>query len=130
MNTLVAVTPGTALPGDAALLLSAFRSVAAVLRLTLPEQAALLGVSRATVAGWKSLPGQDPDKLDRMALVVDIYGLASEAFPGERGGEGWLRRPNTAPLFAGEAPLDCMLAGRFETLFRIHDHLLALARVW
>jgi len=117
-------------PSEGALLLSAFRKVASALGLTLPEQAALLGVSRATVAGWKEAPGHDPDKLDRMALFVGIYGLAGEAFPGERGGEGWLRRPNRAELFGGRAPLELLLLGRFESLFRTYDHLQALARVW
>lgn len=117
-------------PGDGELLLSAFRKVAARLELTLPEQAALLGVSRATIAGWKGAPGPDPDKLDRMALAVAIYGLAGEAFPGERGAEGWLRRPNQAAPFLGEAPLDLLLKGRFESLLRTHDHLQALVRVW
>lgn len=117
-------------PDDGALLLSAFRKVAAALGLTLPEQAAILGVSRATVAGWKDVPGNDADKLDRMALFVGIFGLAGTAFPGERGAEGWLRRPNTAALFAGEAPLDLVLKGKFEALFRTYDHLKGLARVW
>lgn len=115
---------------DGDLLLSAFRKVAAALGLTLPEQAAILGVSRATVGGWKATPGSDPDKLDRMALFVGIYGLAGQAFPGERGAGGWLRRPNTAALFAGKPPLDLLLAGRFESLIRTYDHLQTLARVW
>ena len=115
---------------DGDLLLSAFRKVAAALGLTLPEQAAILGVSRATVAGWKTSPGADPDKLDRMALFVGIFGLAGQAFPGERGAEGWLRRPNTAPPFAGKAPLELLLAGRFESLLRTYDHLQACVRIW
>lgn len=89
---------------DGDLLWSAFRKVAGALGLTLPEQAAILGVSRATVGGWKTSPGADPDKLDRMAFFVGIYGLAGQAFPGERGAEGWLRRPNDAALFGGAAP--------------------------
>jgi len=116
--------------GDDALLLAAFRKVAGSLGLTLPEQASILGVSRATVAGWKTTPGPDPDKLDRMALFVAIYGLAGQAFPGERGAEGWLRRPNTAALFAGVPPLDLLLKGRFESLLRAYDHLQVLVRVW
>lgn len=115
---------------DGVLLWSAFRKVAAALDLTLPEQAALLGVSRATVAGWKTTPGNDPDKLDRMALIVGIYGLAAQAFPGERGGEGWLRRPNTAPMFSGGSPLALLLEGRVASLLRTFDHLQALVRVW
>jgi uncharacterized protein (DUF2384 family) len=120
----------TTQPLDGALLLSAFRKVAGALGLTLPEQAAVLGVSRATVGGWKVTPGSDPDKLDRMALFVGVFGLAGQAFPGERGAEGWLRRPNTAGLFAGKPPLELLLKGRFESLLRTYDHLQAGVRVW
>ena len=115
---------------EGALLWSAFRKVADALGLTLQERAAILGVSRATVAGWRTVPGSDPDKLDRMALLVGIYGLAGQAFPGERGAEGWLRRHNTAALFGGGSPLEFLLTGRFEALFRTYDHLQALVRVW
>lgn len=115
---------------EGALLLAAFRKVAGALGLGLVDQAALLGVSRATVAGWKSAPGPDPDKLDRMALFVGIFDLAAQAFPGERGAEGWLRRANTAALFGGDPPLTHLLTGRFEALLRTYDHLQSLARVW
>jgi uncharacterized protein (DUF2384 family) len=117
-------------PQDGVLLLSAFRKVAEALGLTLPDQAAILGVSRATIAGWKTAPGPDPDKLDRMALFIGIYGLAGQAFPGERGAEGWLNRPNTAGLFGGGTPLGLVLKGRFESLLRTYDHLQALVRLW
>jgi uncharacterized protein (DUF2384 family) len=117
-------------PLDGALLLSAFRKVAGALDLTLLEQAAILGVSRATVGGWKATPGNDPDKLDRMALFVGVFGLAGQAFPGERGAEGWLRRPNTAGIFEGQSPIELLLKGRFESLLRTHDHLQAGVRVW
>ncbi len=113
-----------------ALLLSSFRKVAQALRLTLPEQAALLGVSRATVAAWRVAPGNDNDKLDRMALFIGIYNLTKQAFPGECDAECWLRRPNTAALFDGDSPLELLLKGRFESLFRTYNHLQALVRVW
>lgn len=117
-------------PPDGALLLSAFRKVAEALGLKLPEQAAILGVSRATIAGWQTTPGQDPDKLDRMALFIAIYGLAGQAFPGERGAEGWLRRPNRAKPFEGRPPMDLILEGRFESLIRTYDQLKTLVRLW
>jgi hypothetical protein len=115
---------------DGALLLSAFRKVAGLLRLTLPEQAAILGVSRAALGGWKTTPGPDPDKLDRMALFIGILGLASQAFPGERGAEGWLRGTNLDPVFKGKSPLDLILEGKFESLIRTYDYLQAAVRVW
>jgi uncharacterized protein (DUF2384 family) len=115
---------------DGALLLSAFRKVASTLGLTLREQATVLGVSRATVAGWKVAPGSDPDNRDRMALFVGIFALAGQAFPDERGAEGWLRRRNTAALFGGMPPLDLIIQGRFESLLRTHDHLQACLRIW
>ena len=117
-------------PSEGALILSAFRKVATALGLTLQQQATILGVSRATASSWKTSPGNDTDKLDRMALFIGIYDLACQAFPGERGGEGWLHRSNTAPIFGGEAPLALILQGRFESLYRTHDHLQALVRIW
>jgi uncharacterized protein (DUF2384 family) len=119
-----------AVMSDQALVLSAFRKAAGALGLTLPDQATLLGVSRATLGGWKTTPGNDPDKLDRMALFVAIFGLAGQAFPGERGAEGWLKRANTASLFGGKAPLDFLLCGRFEGILRTYDYLQAAVRVW
>jgi uncharacterized protein (DUF2384 family) len=130
MSHATPAKPGIDEKADAALLLSAFRKVAGTLRLTLPEQAAILGVSRATLGGWKASPGPDPDKLDRMALFVTILGLASQAFPGERGAEGWLKGINADPVFQGKAPLDLLLEGRFESLIRTCDYLQAAVRVW
>lgn len=115
---------------DEALLLSAFRKVAAVLTLSIPDQAALLGISPSTLKTWKTIPGRDPDKLDRMALFVVSFDLAGQAFPGERGAEGWFRRPNTESIFDGKAPLDLLLQGRFEALLRTYDYLQACVRVW
>ena len=126
-----AVDPKTAeTQHDQELLLSAFRKVAGALRLTLLEQAAILGVSKNTIGGWKVTPGNDPDKLDRMALFLGIFDLAGQAFPGERGAEGWLRRANTAVLFDGKAPLELLLGGRFESLLRAYDYLQAAVRLW
>lgn len=113
-----------------ALLFSAFRKAAVALGLSVPDQAAILGLSPAALAGWKAAPSNDPDKLDRMALFVSIYGLAGQAFPGERGAMGWLQRANTASIFGGESPLKFMLVGRFENLLRTSDHLQVLVRVW
>ncbi len=115
---------------DEALLLSAFRKVAAALAIPIPEQAAILGVSPSTLKSWKTIPGRDPDKLDRMALFIGSFDLAGQAFPGERGAEGWFRRPNTEPIFDGKAPLDLLLQGRFEALLRTYDYLQACVRVW
>ena len=115
---------------DGTLLLSAFRKVAQALALSLDQQAAILGVSRARLARWKSAPGPDPDKLDRMALFVGIYQHAGESFPGERGAEGWLRRPNAAEPFGGGSPLELLVKGRFESLFRTYDQLRAQVRIW
>ena len=115
---------------DEALLLSAFRKVAAALTLSIPDQATLLGISPSTLKTWKTIPGRDPDKLDRMALFIGSFDLAGQAFPGERGAEGWFRRTNTEPIFDGKAPLDLLLQGRFEALMRTYDYLQACVRVW
>jgi uncharacterized protein (DUF2384 family) len=115
---------------DEALLLAAFRKVAAALTLSIPDQAAILGIGPSTLKTWKTIPGRDPDKLDRMALFIGSFDLAGQAFPGERGAESWFRRPNAEPIFDGKAPLDLLLQGRFEALLRTYDYLQACVRVW
>ena len=111
---------------EGALLLSAFRKAADVLGLTRLEQVAILGVSVCTIKNWKMVPEAGPDELDWMAMFVGIFGLAGQAFPGERGAEGWLRRQNLAPMFGGEAPLDLILAGRLEALRQTGSRLRLL----
>lgn len=95
---------------DDELALSAFRKVAGVLGLTPEEQAALGGLDH------------DLD-LNRLALFVGIYDLAVQV-----GGEGWLRRPNTAATFGGQAPLDLLLQGGSPQL--VYDYLQAAHRTW
>lgn len=112
------------------LLFSAFRKVAEALDLSLPDQAAILGVPPAVVAGWRISPSCEPEKTDRMALFVWIYGLDGRAFPGDRGAMGWLQRGNTAAIFGGASPLNFLLIGRFENLQQTYDHLHVLNGDW
>ena len=113
------------------LLISAYLKVASTLGLTLSNQAAILGVSQRTVGRWKTSPPVNaPDKLDRMAVFMELYGLARQACPGKRGAVEWLRRPNTSPMFHGRAPLDLILDGRLESLTRVRDHLTSCVRIW
>lgn len=112
------------------LLFSAFRKVTKALDLSLPDQASILGVPPAVVAGSRITPSSDPEKMDRMALFVGIYGLAGRAFPGDRGAIGWLQRGNTAAIFGGASPLNFLLIGRFENLQQTYDHLNVLNGDW
>jgi hypothetical protein len=100
---------------DGMLVLAAFRKAASTLGLTDPQQTAVLGVPPAT-----SGPVQD-----RMALLVNLVGLAEQAFPG--GGVAWFRRPNQAALFGGGTPLDWILQG--EDLAQVQEHLQAAVRI-
>jgi len=97
------------------LLLSAFAKAASLVGLTLEEQSAVLG--------------RDTDQIDRMAHFVGIVGLAAQAFPGEHGAEGWLRRPNTNDLFRGKSPLAFILEND-QNLSQTFGHLRAVVRVW
>jgi uncharacterized protein (DUF2384 family) len=115
---------------DALLVLSAFRKVAKAVGLPIAAQADLLGVSRSKFSTLARSPEADADKLDKMVLFVEIYELAAQGFPGQQGASGWLRRPNLAPIFGGEAPLKTLLEGRFVGLLRTRDHLQWLVRVW
>jgi hypothetical protein len=42
----------------------------------------------------------------------------------------WLRAPNRAPVFAGQPPLELLLAGRFEGIFTTLTYLRGAYGGW
>jgi hypothetical protein len=59
------------------------------------------------------------------ALLLVLYHWAGKAWPGD--GVGWLRRPNTAPFFGGQTPIQKVLQGEVRAVI---DHLKACYWVW
>ncbi len=67
----------------------------------------------------KEVRGLSKDQLDRLSYLVGIYEAIRVLFPhSKESRDAWVSRANTAPLFAGRAPLDVMrssMVGLYQT---------------
>lgn len=106
--------------------LNAFFNIAARWGLTAEQERRLLGSpGRSTFFRWKRdragvLPG---DVLERISYLLGIYKDLHILFPDVAQADGWVRRPNTAPLFGGSSALERMLAGRVADLYVVRAWL-------
>ncbi len=113
--------------------LRTFFRIAELWDLSVDEQMTLLGVTvRSTYFKWKKegdavLP---KDTLERISYVVGIYKALRTLLPDERAADEWVRRANTAPLFAGKSALDRMLSGQVADLFVVRQYLDAQRGGW
>ena len=103
------VDPGT--PQAAAAGLRTFFRLAEAWQLGVAEQTTLLGVARTTLYQWKQgkVGPLDRHQLERLSHLFGIYSSLHILFPVAGRADGWIRKPNTAPLFAGpkaSAPRD------------------------
>ena len=122
-------------PAPAAVDLISARAAGAALRtffrlaeawdLTGAEQATLLGVARATLYQWKQgkVGPLDRHVLERLSHLFGIYAALHILFPVAARADEWIRKPNTAPLFAGKSALDRMLGGQVADLFVVRQYL-------
>lgn len=87
---------------------------------------ALLGdVSNGQFYEWKKRPDRTlgADTLTRVSYVVGIF-KALHVLHGEALADGWVRLPNTNPIFGGEAPLAYLRRGgipAMQTVRRLLD---------
>jgi hypothetical protein len=88
----------------------------------------LLGVSQPTVQRWKADPAaaeraNSRDLLERLSYLLGIYKALQILLPDPQVADGWVRRPNTAPLFNGAAPIERLLAGNVADLYEVRRWL-------
>jgi hypothetical protein len=101
--------------------------------LSVEEQMKLLGLTnRATLYNWRkdkevSLP---KDTLERISYIFGIFKALQILLPDEKAADAWVKRPNTAPLFAGKSALDRMLAGQVADLYVVRQYLDAQRGGW
>ena len=125
------VAPG---PADLARLapagLRAFVWIAGLWGLSVDEQLILLGAPpRSTYFAWRKTPERanlPRDTLERISYILGIYKSLQILFPEASAADGWVRRPNTAPPFAGRPALDRMLAGNVSDLAAVRRYLDAV----
>jgi hypothetical protein len=113
--------------------LRTFFRISEAWRLSVEEQMTLLGqTSRSTYFKWKK-EGTDRlsrDTLERLSYVFGIYKGLQILLPTSEAADGWVRRPNDAPLFGGRSALDRMLSGNVADLFVVRQYIDAQRGGW
>lgn len=106
--------------------LRAFFRIAKAWDLNTDQERALLGnPGRSTFFRWKrDQAGALPhDVLERISYLLGIYKALHILFPDGAQADGWVRRPNSAPLFGGTSALARMLGGQVADLFVVREYL-------
>jgi len=97
------------------------------------EQLVLLGQpGRSTYFKWKkegatALPH---DTLERLSYLLGIYKALQILFADPERADGWLRRPNSDPVFGGGPALGRMLSGQVSDLYVVRQYLDAQLGGW
>jgi hypothetical protein len=94
-------------------------------QLSVAEQTTLLGVARTTLYQWKQgkVAPLDRHLLERLSHLFGIYSALQILFPASGRADEWIRKANSAPLFAGRSALDRMLGGQVADLFVVRQYL-------
>jgi Antitoxin Xre-like helix-turn-helix domain/Antitoxin Xre/MbcA/ParS C-terminal toxin-binding domain len=105
--------------------LRTFFRLAEAWQLGIAEQTTLLGVARTTLYQWKQVKvgPLDRHQLERLSHLFGIYSALHILFPVAARADEWIRKPNSAPLFAGQSALDRMLGGQVADLFVVRQYL-------
>lgn len=93
----------------------------------------LLGATRATYYRWRTHPEQarlTKDILERLSYIFGIYKDLGILLPNKGAANTWVSRPNEAPLFNGQPPLQRLQAGQVGDLFVVHQFLDAQRGGW
>lgn len=90
------------------------------------ERYRILGLRKSTYYRYRSSPKQAalaPDTLERISYVLGIYKALQILLPRREAADAWVKRPNQAPLFAGEPPLSVLLRGKVLNLYAVRRYL-------
>lgn len=107
--------------------LRTFLRIADAWNLSKEARRTLLGEpGRSTFYRWVGDPDAaalSRDTLERISYVFGIYKALHLLFPDPKQADGWVHRPNAAPLFNGQPAIDRMLAGSVADLFQVRRYL-------
>jgi hypothetical protein len=114
--------------------LRAFFNIARDWKLSVDEQLILLGSpGRSTMFKWRGAPGTarvPRDTLERLSYIVGIYKSLQILLPLHEAADGWVRKPNAAPLANGGSALERMLGGNVSDLVAVRQYLDAVRGGW
>ena len=102
--------------------LRTFFNVARAWQLTVEEARGLLGWPAPST--FHKYKGGDHgtlsyDTLTRLSLVLGIYKSLQILYPEAPLADGWVKMPNTNPLFAGRPPLTLMIDAGLDGIARV-----------
>ncbi len=106
--------------------LRTFFRIVADWQLSAQDTRVLLGSPpESTFYKWKSgQVGQiGRDVLERVSYVLGIYKALQILLPNPASADGWIKRPNTAPVFGGRSALDLMRSGNVADLYLVRQYL-------
>ncbi len=107
--------------------LRAFARIAKLWQLSVEEQRTLLGQPpRSSFFAWRRHPEKavlPRDTLERLSNILGIYKSLQILFPDPAVADAWIRKPNSAPPFGGQAALTRMLAGNVSDLYLVRRYL-------
>ncbi|QDP18535.1 MbcA/ParS/Xre antitoxin family protein [Sphingomonas xanthus] len=106
--------------------LRGFFNIAKQWELSEVEQMAILGLkSRSTLQSWKAgnVSKISRDTLERISYVFGIFKAINILLPIPARANGWMRKPNKAPLFNGQSALDRMTSGNVSDLYVVRQYL-------
>ncbi len=106
--------------------LTAFFNITDRWGLSAEDERTLLGSPpRSTFFKWKSERSAklSPDTVERISYVMGIYKALRILLPTQESAHAWVKKPNSAPPFAGKSALERMLAGRVVDLADVRRYL-------
>lgn len=113
-------------PETSAVALRLFFNIARDWELTEREQLAILGLTaRSTLQSWKAgaVSRIGRDAMERISYVLGIYKALHILLPVRSQADGWIRRPNTHPLFGGQPAIARMTSGQVGDLYVVRQYL-------
>ncbi len=90
------------------------------------EQMTLLGLKeRSTLTRWRMRPPKKfrRDQLERLSHLLGIYRSLHVLLPDPHAADGWIQRPNSAPLFGGRRAFDVMANAGIPGLLLVRQYL-------
>lgn len=106
--------------------LQAFFNICGKWELTSDQARILLGrPARSTYYRWKRdrTGALTNDVLERISYILGIYKALHILFAAPAQADGWIRRANAAPLFAGSSALDRLMGGQVADLYVVRQYL-------
>lgn len=107
--------------------LQAFFNITSRWDLSAAQQRILLGgPAESTFYAWKrhqSAKQLNRDTLDRISNIMGIHKALNILLSSPHAANSWLKKPNTAALFAGDTALNRMLGGSVEDIAVVRRYL-------